>query len=67
MCFVVRWGIDKQRYVMKPKILIAAFGLVVLSTVTAFACSKHGQQAMSCAEGTAWDAEAATCVPLANS
>lgn len=56
-----------QRYVMKTKTLIAAFGMVVMSAFAAHACAKHSEQAMSCAEGTAWDSESETCVPQTSS
>ena len=47
-------------------IVIAA--LVTLSTaVSALACSNHEKHAMSCAEGTIYDAEAKNCVPLTSS
>ena len=42
--------------------------LITLSTaVTALACSNHDKHAMSCAEGSVYDAEAGNCVPLASS
>ena len=43
--------------------------ILSLAPMTAFAQCTHGgieQQAMSCAEGTQWDPEAATCVPVVN-
>ena len=52
---------------MKTKTLIAAFGMVIMSAFAAHACAKHSEQAMSCAEGTAWDAESETCVPQISS
>jgi len=50
---------------MKIKALLAAG---ILAFVPAFAsanCSAgHERQAMSCAEGSTWDDEQATCVPV---
>ena len=59
----------EQETEMKTKSLMAAFGIVVMTAVSAQACAKHdhSQQAMSCAEGTVWDAETETCTPLTSS
>lgn len=41
--------------------------ILSIAPISAFAQCSHGaieQQAMSCAEGSQWDAEEGTCVPL---
>jgi hypothetical protein len=39
-----------------------------LPTLSMAACAGHKeQQAMTCAEGSTWDAETATCTPIASS
>lgn len=53
---------------MKTKIVLTTAILTLASTVSAYAgCKYHEQQAMSCAEGTAYDAESKTCIPLVSS
>jgi len=50
------------------KITSIAAALTVAATLSAWAgCAGHGQQAMSCADGTVWDHETRTCVPLQSS
>lgn len=55
---------------MTVKTFLAAAVLAVLPGLTFAACTgaaSHDQQAMSCAEGTQWDAQSATCVPITSS
>lgn len=54
---------------MTSKLIVTSAAIVLMSTVSAFATckGKQHQQAMSCAEGTIWDAETRTCQPLVNS
>lgn len=53
---------------MTLKTLFAATALIVVpSFALAMGCSsghQMDQQAMSCAEGTMWDAATGTCIPL---
>ena len=51
---------------MKLKILLATLAIVAAPSLAIAECSwgKTETTAMSCAEGTAWDATAQTCVPL---
>ncbi|MBP1805537.1 hypothetical protein [Rubellimicrobium aerolatum] len=45
--------------------LLLAAALLVLPLSARAACSGHSdQQAMTCAQGTTWDRESATCVPV---
>lgn len=50
---------------MKLKCVIAAIAVTFSSTAMAGAgCGAgHDQQAMSCAEGSVWDAQTKACVP----
>ncbi len=54
---------------MKVKVVLTSVAITVASTVSAFAgCAFHQQeQAMSCAEGTTYDAETKTCIPVTTS
>ena len=54
---------------MKTKMLLAALVVVAAPTLAAAECSwgKHQQTTMSCAEGSTWDPNAQTCVPVASS
>lgn len=54
---------------MKRNVVLTSAAIVLLSTAAAFAtCNgKAHQQAMSCADGTIYDAETRTCVPIVNS
>ncbi len=53
---------------MKPKIILTTAALTLASALSAqAACNWHEQQAMSCAEGSTWDAESKTCVPQTTS
>ena len=49
---------------MKLKLTVLA---LVLAPSLAMACPAHDQQAMSCAEGSSYDAATGTCKPQANS
>ena len=49
---------------MKMKLAVIA---LVLAPSVAMACPAHEQQAMSCAEGTAYDSATGTCVPQVSS
>ncbi len=52
---------------MKTKTLVVALALTLAPTLTlAMGCSngKHQQQAMSCAEGSVFDADKGTCVKV---
>ena len=44
------------------KTLLAAAALALVPALGFAACSGSSHQAMSCAEGTVWDAESGTCV-----
>ena len=57
----------EQEIDMTPKSLMAAFGIVVMTALSAQACERHSEHAMSCAEGTSWDSETETCTPLTSS
>ena len=48
------------------KLKLAVLALILAPSLT-LACPAHEQQAMSCAEGTTYDAASGTCVPQANS
>lgn len=48
------------------KTALTVFVLALLPGLAAAQCS-HERQAMSCAEGTSYDAESGTCVPVATS
>ena len=52
---------------MKTKMLLAALVMVAAPSLAMAECSwgKHETTAMSCAEGTTWDADAQSCVPIA--
>jgi hypothetical protein len=54
---------------MKMKTLLAALAIIVAPTLAIAECSwgKAHETAMSCAEGSAWDAESRSCVPVASS
>lgn len=54
---------------MKMKTLLAALAIIVAPTLAIAECSwgKAHETAMSCAEGSAWDAESGSCVPVASS
>ncbi|HKL44769.1 MAG TPA: carbohydrate-binding module family 14 protein [Roseovarius sp.] len=52
---------------MTFKTLLTAAAFTVTSAMASFACPAHDQHVMSCAEGTAWDADAKTCVPQTTS
>ena len=56
---------------MTLKTLTAALAFLMMPTLAfAMGCSSHGastEQAMSCAEGTMFDDETGTCVPLTTS
>lgn len=54
---------------MKSKTLVMSAAVVLMSTAAAFAqcIGKQNQQAMSCAEGTVYDAETQSCQPRVNS
>ncbi|WGW03249.1 chitin-binding domain-containing protein [Tropicibacter oceani] len=46
---------------MTIKTLIAAAALAVVPALGFAACSGHSEQAMTCAEGSAYDADTGTC------
>lgn len=53
---------------MKVKTVLVSAAITLASAVSAYAgCAFHEQQAMSCAEGTAYDPETKTCLPLTSS
>lgn len=56
---------------MRIKTLLAAAILTAAPAIaSAMGCSYdlHGQEArMSCAEGTAWDADSGSCIPVVSS
>jgi hypothetical protein len=55
---------------MKIKVLLAALALAAAPGLASAMCSwsAHGtEQAMTCAEGTVWDATSQTCVTAATS
>lgn len=49
---------------MKMKTILAALALAIAPTLAiAEGCSsRHSEQAMSCGEGTVWDADTQSCV-----
>lgn len=47
---------------MKIKTLIAAMALATLPAASYAMCAGKSHQAMSCAEGTMWDAASQTCI-----
>lgn len=51
---------------MKVKVILVSAAISAASAVSAFAgCAYHQQeQAMSCGEGTAYDSETKTCIPV---
>jgi hypothetical protein len=49
---------------MTLKALLAAAALTLCPAIATAQCSGHSQQAMSCAEGTVWDAETQSCKVL---
>lgn len=52
---------------MTIKTILAALALTVLPAVSYAACSGKSHQAMSCAEGSVWDADTRTCVKQVSS
>jgi hypothetical protein len=52
---------------MTFKTILAAAALTLSSAVAGVACPAHDHQAMSCIEGTTWDADAKACVPQISS
>jgi hypothetical protein len=62
--------IQKGEFRMNVKTLLAAAALAILPGLSFAMCSGDkamDQQAMSCAEGTQWDAQTATCIPVTTS
>ena len=50
---------------MTFKTVLVSAALTLGTTVSAYAgCTHHQQQAMSCAEGSVYDAETKACVPM---
>ncbi len=52
---------------MRTKTIFVALALTILPAAAFAACSGKSHQAMSCAEGTVWDATSQTCVKQATS
>lgn len=52
---------------MKALTALTFIALMTPGLALAMGCNKSHQEAMSCAEGTAWDADSRTCKPLASS
>ena len=54
---------------MKMKTLLAALAITVAPTLAFAECGwgKAHETAMSCAEGSTWDADSRSCVPVASS
>jgi len=52
---------------MTIKTLAAAVALTILPVLAHAAGCNYNQQAMSCAEGSTYDAQSGTCVPVASS
>lgn len=52
---------------MKKLFALTCIALLTPGLAFAMGCNKSHQEAMSCAEGTAWDADSKTCKPLAGS
>ena len=54
---------------MTTKTLLITMALTVLPGIAMAAGCIHGKdrQAMSCAQGSAWDTESGTCKPVVNS
>jgi hypothetical protein len=55
---------------MKIRLLLAALAITAAPSLAFAQCSSskaHETTAMSCAEGTSWDAASQTCVPAASS
>ncbi len=51
---------------MTLKSLLAALALTIAPTLAAASCFGEQHTTMSCAEGSTWDAESQTCVPIAS-
>lgn len=49
------------------KVITVAGILAVTPSLAAAGCSFKHQQVQSCVQGTAWDSETQTCVPIASS
>ncbi len=47
---------------MRTKTILAAVALTILPAAAFAMCSGKSHQAMSCAEGTVWDANSQSCV-----
>lgn len=52
---------------MTAKILMTAVALTVLPAAAFATCSGKSHQAMSCAEGSVWDADTRSCVQQVSS
>ena len=52
---------------MTIKTALAALALTILPAISYASCSDRSHQAMSCAEGSVWDAASSTCVQQATS
>ncbi|MBZ0123262.1 MAG: hypothetical protein K8F31_05190 [Roseovarius sp.] len=53
---------------MNVRIVLISAAITAASAVSAYAgCAFHDKQAMSCAEGSTYDPESNTCVPLTSS
>jgi hypothetical protein len=60
----------RRLHAMTIKTVFAAAVLALVPALSQAACtgeSHADQQAMTCADGTQWDAETATCLPVINS
>lgn len=52
---------------MKIKTTLAALALITVPALASAMCAGKTHQAMSCAEGTVWDADSQACVAQINS
>lgn len=52
---------------MTLKTLVAAMALTLIPVVSFAMCSDRQHQAQSCATGTVWDSDKATCIPQVSS
>ncbi|SDN35724.1 Chitin binding Peritrophin-A domain-containing protein [Lutimaribacter pacificus] len=52
---------------MKIKTTLAALALITVPALASATCAGKTHQAMSCAEGTVWDADSQACVAQINS
>ncbi|WP_161594622.1 carbohydrate-binding module family 14 protein [Marimonas lutisalis] len=52
---------------MQKKLTLAVIALMLAPGLASAMCSRDHEQAMTCAEGTTYDAETSSCVPQTTS